>query len=83
MGAGFGSSYGWWILSSEIRFRKKVPVCAVLSLVFPNPGIGGMILTFADGPLTNTVSRLCLRFFATTPRRLLLGKGDPQAPGHD
>src|ERR1039458_914255 len=33
-----------------------------------------MILTFGDEPLTNTVSTLCPRCFATTPRRLLLGK---------
>ena len=36
-----------------------------------------MIPTFGDEPLTNTVSMLCPRFFATTPRRLLLGKGGP------
>src|ERR1039458_8552482 len=42
-----------------------------------------MILTFGDEPLTNTVSTLCPRCFATTPRRLLLGKGGPQRPGQD
>ena len=35
------------------------------------------ILTFVDEPLTNTVSTLCPRCFATTPRRLFLGKRDP------
>jgi hypothetical protein len=38
------------------------------------PGTSGMILTFGDEPLTNTVSTLCPRCFATTPRRLLLGR---------
>jgi len=33
-----------------------------------------MILTFGDELLTNTVSMLCPRCFATTPRRLFLGK---------
>jgi hypothetical protein len=66
-----------------LSLRKKVAVCTVLSLVFPDPGTSGMILTFGDVPLTNTVSRLCPRCFATTPRRLLLGKGGPQGPGHD
>ena len=34
-----------------------------------------MILTFGDELLTNTVSILCPRCFAITPRRHLLGKG--------
>jgi hypothetical protein len=42
-----------------------------------------MILTFEDEFLTNTVSMLCPRCFATTPRRHLLGKGCPQGPGYD
>jgi hypothetical protein len=44
---------------------------------------GQVILTFGDEPLTNTVSTLCPRCFATTPRRLLLGKDGHQRPGHD
>ena len=43
----------------------------------------GMILTFEDELLTNTVSMLCPRCIATTPRRHLLGKGGPQGPGYD
>ena len=46
-----------------MRAPQEVAVCAVLSLAFPNPGVGWMILTFGDEPLTNTVSRLCLRLF--------------------
>src|SRR5208282_4573898 len=34
----------------------------------------GMILTFGDEPLTNTVSTQSPRCFATTPPRLLLGR---------
>jgi len=40
-----------------------------------------MIFTFGDELLTNTVSILCPRCFATTPRRHLLGTGGPQGPG--
>src|ERR1700687_5067859 len=34
------------------------------------PGAGGMILTFEDELLTNTVSMLCPRCFATAPRQI-------------
>jgi hypothetical protein len=39
-----------------------------------------VIPTFGDEPLTNTVSTLCPRCFATTPRHLLLEK-DAEAEG--
>ena len=42
-----------------------------------------MILTFGDKLLTNTVSILFPRRFATTPRRHLFGKGGPQDLGCD
>jgi hypothetical protein len=42
-----------------------------------------MILTFGDERLTSTVSTVCPRHFATTPRRLLLGKAGPQGLGCD
>jgi hypothetical protein len=41
------------------------------------------ILTSGDERLTSTVSTVCPRHFATTPRRLLLEKAGPQGPGCD
>ena len=46
-------------------------------------GISWVILTFGDEPLTNRVSTLCPQCFATSLRRLLLGKGDLLGPGRD
>jgi hypothetical protein len=47
------------------------------------PGTSGMNLTFGDEPLTNTVSMLCPRSFAATPRCPVLEKGGPRGLGHD
>jgi len=51
--------------------------------VTPRPLSQFLQATFGDESLTNTVSTLCPRYFATTLPRLWLGKDGPRGPDHD
>lgn len=88
---------GIWHTTRAPNSRKSRNTSAFDGLVFSQPvrvgsnsvidygdSLGSeMILPFGDEPLSDTVSTLCPRCFATTRDIFCLKRAGPQGPGHD